>query len=100
MARQRGAVGAGVLLGLLALAVTGRADEAAAVRAIQKLGGGIAVDDKRPGKPVVGVYLSHTDVTDAELRELKKFKNLQGLFLHSTRVTDAGLRELKDLKSL
>jgi len=39
MARQRGTVGAGVLLGLLVLAVAGRADEAEAVKVIEKLGG-------------------------------------------------------------
>jgi len=39
MARQRGTVGAGVLLGLLVLALTGRADEAEAVKVIEKLGG-------------------------------------------------------------
>jgi hypothetical protein len=36
MARQRVKVGAGVLLGLLVLAVAGRADEAAAVKVIEK----------------------------------------------------------------
>src|SRR5215475_13276451 len=35
MARQQWAVGAGVLLGLLVLVVAGRADEAAAVKAIE-----------------------------------------------------------------
>ena len=44
MVRQRWAVRGGVLLGLLVLAVTGRADEAAAVKAIEKLGGRITVD--------------------------------------------------------
>ncbi len=37
MVRQRGAEGGGMLLGLLVLAVAGRADEAAAVKAIEKL---------------------------------------------------------------
>jgi hypothetical protein len=37
MVRQQGAVGAGVLLGLLVLAVAGRADEAAAVKLVEKL---------------------------------------------------------------
>ena len=38
MARQRGTVAGGVL-GLLVLAVAGRADEAVATKAIEKLGG-------------------------------------------------------------
>jgi internalin A len=74
MAQQRWAVGGGVLLGLLILAVAGRADEAAAVKAVEKLGGKVTVDDKQPGKPVVGVELSGTKVTDAALKELKELK--------------------------
>src|SRR5262249_40673499 len=55
MVRQRGTVGPGVLLGLLVLAVAARADEAAAVKAIHKLGGRVEVDAEQPGKPVVVV---------------------------------------------
>jgi len=101
MARQRGTVGAGALLGLLVLAVTGRADEAAAVKAIEKLGGRVRVDDRQPGAPVVvGVDFHFTEVTDAGLKELKKLKSLQSLDLTDTKITDAGLKELKELKSL
>src|SRR5262245_37392912 len=100
MARQRGVVRAGWLLGLLVLAVPGRADEAAAVKMIQKLGGQVVRDDKLPGKPVVDVDLDTTKVTDAGLRELKELKSLQLLNLSGTKVTDAGLKELKELKSL
>jgi len=100
MARQRGTVGAGVLLGLLVLAVAGRADEAAAVKAIEKLGGKVTRDDKQPGKPAVSVDLDLTKVTDADLKELKELKSLQGLRLGDTKVTDAGLKELKEVKSL
>ena len=67
MARQRWAMEGGVLLGLLALAVPGRADEAAAVKMGEKLGGKVTRDDNRPGKHVVGVCLSCTRVTDAGL---------------------------------
>src|SRR5262245_32041096 len=100
MARQQWAVGAGVLLGLLALVVTGRADEAAAVKAIEKLGGKVTRDDKLPGKPVVAVDLGGTTVTDAGLKELKELKTLQSLEIGSTQVTDTGLKELKELKTL
>src|SRR5215510_11853533 len=100
MARHRGAVGAGVLLGLLVLVVTGRADEAAAVKAIEKLGGKVTRDDKLPGKPVVAVDLGSTTVTDAGLKELKELKTLQSLSLSRTKVTDAGLKELKEIESL
>jgi internalin A len=89
-----------VLLGLLVLAVAGRADEAAAVKAVEKLGGRVIVDTKRPGKPVVGVDLDRTKVTDAALKELKELKSLRKLDLTNTKVTDAALKELKELKSL
>src|SRR5205814_4627388 len=47
-----------------------RADEASAVKAVEKLGGKITRDDKLPGKPVIGVNLTGTKVTDAGLKEL------------------------------
>jgi hypothetical protein len=78
----------------------GRADEAAAVETIKKLGGKVTVDAKRPGKPVVGVNLDNTTVTDAGLKELKELKTLREMHLGGTKVTDAGLKELKDSKSL
>ena len=62
---------AGVLLGLLVLAVVGRAHEAAAVKAIEKLGGGVGRDAKRPGNPVVSVRLMGSEVTDARVQELQ-----------------------------
>src|SRR5262245_11608864 len=100
MVRQQVVMGAGVLLGLLVLAGPGRADEAAAVKMIEKLGGKITRDDKRPGKPVVGVDLKSTPVTDAGLKELKKLKSLVWLGLSGTKVTDTGLKELKELGHL
>ena len=99
MTRQLGTVG-GVLLGLLVLALAGRADEAAAVKAIKKLGGGVEVDTKQPGKPVVAVVLYNTRVTDVGLKELTGLKHLRALNLNDTTVTDVGLKEVKELKSL
>ena len=66
MAQQRWLSGGGVLLGLLVLASADRADEAAAVRAVEKLGGRVTVDTERPGKPVVGVCFFSRSVTDAD----------------------------------
>lgn len=100
MARQRGTVGAGVLLGLLVLAVVGRADEAAAVKAIEKLGGEVRRDEKVAGKPVIGVSLCRPQVTDADLQVLKELKRLRGLGLNTANVTDTGLKELKEIKTL
>src|SRR5213080_2959225 len=77
-----------------------RADEASAVKAVEKLGGKVTRDDKLPGKPVIGVNLGHTKMTDAGLKELKHLKHLTSLNLGWSEVTDAGLKELKDLKQL
>jgi hypothetical protein len=88
------------VLVLLALAAAGRADEAAAVRAVEMLDGIVTVDDTQPDKPVVAVNLGVTCITDAELKELKEFKRLRRLDLSATPVTDAGLKELKGLTSL
>src|SRR5205085_10040439 len=41
--------------------------EALVVEAITKLGGKVTRDDKLPGKPVIGVNLTNTGVTDAGL---------------------------------
>jgi len=100
MVRQQVVMGAAVLLGLLVVAVTVRADEATAVKAIEKLGGTVTRDAKLPRKPIVGVNLGGTDVTDAGVKELKELKSLQTLNLNGTDVTDAGLKQLKELKHL
>ena len=46
------------------------------------------------------VDLSHTQVTDAELKRLAALKNLTTLDLARTRVTGAGLKDLAALKNL
>jgi hypothetical protein len=93
MAGQQWAVAGGVLLGLLAVEPAGRADEATAVQAGEKLGGRVTVDAKQPGKPVVEVdFYNREAVTDAGLKLVKEFKSLRTLVLDGTGVTDAGLR--------
>ena len=95
MRRYLGAVMAAVLL-----AGPARADEEAAVKAVEKRGGKVRRDDKAPGKPVVAVDLRSTLTTDADLKVLKECKHLQVLDLGVTQVTDAGLKELKELRQL
>jgi hypothetical protein len=46
--------------------------EEKAVSAIIKLGGKGMRDEKLPGRPVVGLNLSDTQITDAGLRDLKQ----------------------------
>src|SRR6476620_7732682 len=94
-------VGAVMLLACLSGAA--RADEASAVKAVEKVGGKVTRDDKLPGKPVIEVNLAFAHVTDASLKELKDLKDLKqltSLYLNSTLATDAGLKELKDLQKL
>ena len=96
MRRSLGALAAVVIL-------TGavRADEADAIKLVERLGGKIKRDDKQPGKPVVEVNLSVKKVTDADLKQLKELKQLASLNLFGCReVTDAGVKELKELKQL
>ncbi len=72
----------------------------AAIAEIKKLGGSWAVDEQSPGKPVIKVLLSDTQITDAGLEHLKGLTGLQSLHLRSTQITDAGLEHLKGLVSL
>jgi internalin A len=81
----------GAMLAVLTVSGAARADEAAAVKLIEKLGGTITRDDKQPGKPVIEVDLAFTPATDANMKELKDLKQLKTLYLSDTQVTDLGL---------
>ena len=65
--------------------------QAKAIAEVIRLGGKVTVDEKSPGKPVIGVSLRHVEVTDAGLECLKEFPQLQLLDLDHTQITDAGL---------
>jgi hypothetical protein len=74
MVRQQGTVGAGVLLGLLVLAVVGcgekprpEKDEPSAVQKVKQLDGRVTMDSESPGEPVVGVNIDLTNLTDPDL---------------------------------
>src|SRR5262249_20764490 len=114
MTRKRLAAHATVLLAFLSLSTpgpagseirserdaAGRADEAAAVKAIEKLGGSVGVDESRAGKPVVTVGLGRSAVADAALAHVAKLGTLRSLYLDESKVTDAGLDRVKGLKQL
>jgi hypothetical protein len=100
-----------LLLGLLLVVGTLRGEERpekpkpesgrdAAIAEIKKLGGSWAVDEQSPGKPVIKVLLSDTQITDAGLEHLKGLTSLKRLDLYSTQITDAGLEHLKGLTGL
>src|SRR5437879_2959011 len=82
------------------LAPAPMADDPPAVKRIRELGGRIKREDNSPGKPVVEVDLSLSQVTDSDLTSLKQFKQLRVLNLSHCSVTNAGLQELKELKQL
>src|SRR5580704_16599669 len=88
------------MLAVVILSGAVRADEADAVKVVEKLGGKIIRDDKQPGKPIVGVGFDSTSITDADLKVLKHFQQLLSLNITNCRITDAGLKELKELKQL
>ena len=46
------------------------------------------------------VDLSNRDVTDADLKELERFENLEQLYLWNSQLTNASLKQLARLKSL
>lgn len=74
--------------------------EKAAIVYFDKLGGWVKVDDNRPGRPVIMVYLKATKITDAGLVHLKGLTKLQSLELDDTKITDSGLLHLKGLTNL
>src|SRR5262249_44012558 len=67
---------------------------------IKKLKGDVKRDASQPDKPVVGVDLHGTRITDVGLEHLQSLTKLQTLNLYNTSVTDAGLVHLQRLTSL
>jgi hypothetical protein len=98
-AKRIGTVGA--LIVVLAASGVTRADEAEAIKALKKLGATFLYVDNKPGNPVRTVYLPGPKVTDASLKELKAFEQLQMLKLDSAKnITDEGVKELASLTKL
>jgi hypothetical protein len=56
------------MLAVVILSGAAQADEAAAVKLIEKLGGNILRDEEKPDKPVVEVDLYGTKTNDVDLR--------------------------------
>ena len=69
--------------------------EDALVAAIERLGGRSFCDERRPGRPIVEVFLTNTQVTDAELEDLGGLATLERLLLEGTQITDTGLEHLR-----
>src|SRR5262249_17875303 len=113
------------LLLLTHVAEPSEGDRHAAVLALEKIGAGVEVGDKAPGRPVVGVLfldavtneqlsvlalpalkavrritLTETKIGDDGLRHIARLKELRSLDLTSTRVTDKALLQITQLPSL
>jgi RNA polymerase sigma factor (sigma-70 family) len=71
-----------------------------AVAAVRRLGGTVEVDEKSPGKPVIGISLLNTRVSDQDLELLRGLTRLRSLNLDNTPVTNAGLEHLQGLTGL
>ncbi len=70
-------------------------DEAAAVAAIQKLGGKVAFEGEGSDRRVIKVYLQSSSVRDADLSAVEKLPKLRNLFLGKTQISDTGLEHLR-----
>ena len=74
--------------------------QAGAIAEIQRLGGKVTVDEKSPDKPVIGVSLRHSEVTDAGLEVPQRIASTPMPDMDHTQVTDAGLASLAGLTNL
>jgi internalin A len=91
-----------VSVAVLGFCSAGRADESAAVKWVEDIGGKLTRDGGAPGKPVVTVNLGvNKKVTDDGLKELKGLKDLKELSLFfNGQITDAGMKHVKELPAL
>ncbi len=87
-------------LALILATSPARAEDEAAITALQKAGGKIERDDKAPDKPVRSVNLGVTAADDSALGSLKGFSKIEKITLNNTKITDAGLDNLKGLGTL
>lgn len=70
------------------------------VTALKNMGGQVQRDPKAPGQPVIGLNLSGTRVTNADLALLKPLQGLRTLILTQIAITDAGLQHIEPLLQL
>ena len=76
-------------------------DESQAILAIGRLGARIELDEKLPGRPVVGINLRGCHrFKNKDCHLLQPFRHLRSLDLTERKITDAGLKEIRELKSL
>jgi RND family efflux transporter MFP subunit len=71
-----------------------------AVSEVEKIAHEVTFEDNDPTKPVIGVNLDETRMTNAVLERLAGFSELQTLSMIYTTVTNSGLEHLKGLRKL
>ena len=92
-----------ILLGcafFLASTICARADEAAAIAEIEKLGGTVRQIAQNTEDKECNFHLSGQELTDDGLVYLKEIENLVWLNLANTKITDVGLAHLSGIKGL
>jgi len=90
----------GTLLVLALVACPARADDDKIATALNKAGAKVTRDEKKPGKPIIGVKFGEKKFKDEDLKLLKGLKSLQSLELDAAKATDVAWKELKGLTSL
>src|SRR4051812_11159828 len=77
-----------------------RADDPAAVAALEKSGAEFERDNAQKGRPVVGLTLRGAGIDDALMKHIAGLPRLRSLTLNGARITDAGLKSLATLEAL
>jgi Leucine-rich repeat (LRR) protein len=70
------------------------------VAEICKLGGRVVIEDSSPAKPIIGVHLPNTLITDEGLTAVQGWSAVRVLDLSGTKVSDASLQMVHSLKEL
>ena len=66
----------------------------------KKLGASVERRHRRDDQTMISLALEGEKITDGDLKDLAKFKNLFGLSLRGTKVTDAGLKDVGAIQTL
>jgi hypothetical protein len=88
------------VLDIRAQATGGEPERDRAVALVERLGGQIERDESAPGRPVVGIRLATTRVSDVQLGELRSLISLARLDLTQTKISDDGLARLRGHEGL
>jgi hypothetical protein len=70
------------------------------IERIKLVGGSVKAEPGRPGGPLVGIDLHHTQVADADLEAFQGLTGVRTLNLYHTNITDAGLSSVGSMTGL